>query len=38
MEYRGFLVKTPSFRQSDLINANRYEILNMPTIGVAYHF
>ena len=37
MEYRGFLVKTPSFGQSE-INANRYEILNMPTLGVAYHF
>jgi opacity protein-like surface antigen len=37
IEYRGFLAKTPSFGQSD-INANRYEILNMPTLGVAYHF
>jgi opacity protein-like surface antigen len=36
-EYRGFLVKTPSFGESNLVT-NRYEVLSMPTIGVAYHF
>jgi opacity protein-like surface antigen len=36
-EYRGFLVKSPNFGESDF-NANRYEIISMPTIGVAYHF
>jgi opacity protein-like surface antigen len=36
-EYRGFITKTPSFGFSDF-NANRYEVLSMPTIGVAYHF
>ena len=36
-EYRGFLVKTPNFGQ-DKLSTNRYEIISMPTIGVAYHF
>ena len=37
VEYRAFLTKTPSFGQANL-NANRYEIISMPTIGLAYHF
>jgi outer membrane immunogenic protein len=37
LEYRGLLTKTPSFGQQDL-NTNRYEIISMPTFGVAYHF
>ena len=37
VEYRGFVVKTPNFGFSD-ITTNRYEVLSMPTIGVAYHF
>jgi opacity protein-like surface antigen len=37
VEYRGFVTKTPSFGQ-DNFNANRYEVLSMPVIGVAYHF
>jgi outer membrane immunogenic protein len=36
-EYRGLLVKTPNFGLTTL-STNRYEILSMPTIGVAYHF
>ncbi len=36
-EYRGILVKTPNFGQSDF-STNRYEIISMPTLGVAYHF
>jgi outer membrane immunogenic protein len=36
-EYRGFLVKAPSFGESNF-STNRYEIISMPTIGVAYHF
>ena len=36
-EYRGFVVKTPAFGESNIVT-NRYEILSMPTIGVAYHF
>jgi opacity protein-like surface antigen len=37
VEYRGFVVKMPSFGQPDLVT-NRYEVLSVPTIGVAYHF
>jgi len=37
VEYRGFIVKTPSFGEPNIVT-NRYEILSMPTIGVAYHF
>jgi opacity protein-like surface antigen len=37
VEYRGLLTKTPSFGQPDLLT-NRYEVLSMPTLGVAYHF
>ncbi len=37
LEYRGFVTKTPSFGISDF-NVNRYEVLSMPVVGVAYHF
>jgi len=37
VEYRAYLVKTPDFGESNF-NANRYEIINMPAVGVAYHF
>jgi opacity protein-like surface antigen len=37
VEYRGFVTKTPTFGVTDF-NANRYEILSMPVVGVAYHF
>jgi opacity protein-like surface antigen len=36
-EYRGFLTKAPSFGEANF-STNRYEIISMPTIGVAYHF
>ena len=36
-EFRGFLVKAPNFGQTNF-STNRYEIISMPTIGVAYHF
>jgi outer membrane immunogenic protein len=36
-EYRGFITKTPSFGETNF-STNRYEIISMPTIGVAYHF
>jgi opacity protein-like surface antigen len=36
-EYRAFAVKTPAFGVPNIVT-NRYEILSMPTIGVAYHF
>ncbi|MGP8260315.1 MAG: outer membrane protein [Acidobacteriaceae bacterium] len=41
-EYRAFVVKTPTFGESNgptgNLTTNRYEILSMPTLGVAYHF
>ncbi|HXE07838.1 MAG TPA: outer membrane beta-barrel protein [Acidobacteriaceae bacterium] len=37
MEYRAFLTKTPSFGQDNL-KTNRYEIISMPSVGVAFHF
>jgi outer membrane immunogenic protein len=36
-EYRGFITKTPNFGETDF-QTNRYEVISMPTIGVAYHF
>lgn len=37
--YRGAIVKTPSFKlPSDAYNTGRYEVISMPTLGVAYHF
>ena len=36
-EYRGFITKAPSFGEADF-QTNRYEVISMPTIGVAYHF
>ncbi|MGA1981157.1 MAG: outer membrane beta-barrel protein [Acidobacteriaceae bacterium] len=36
-EYRGFVTKTPSFGEGNF-STNRYEVISMPTIGVAYHF
>ena len=38
-EYRGFLVKTPTFSlPGNIFNTNRYEVLSTPSLGVAYHF
>ncbi len=36
-EYRGFLAKAPDFGITDF-KTNRYEVVSMPSIGVAYHF
>ena len=37
--YRGFIVKAPSFKlDNDNFKTNRYEVISMPTLGVAYHF
>ncbi|WP_213806224.1 outer membrane beta-barrel protein [Granulicella sp. dw_53] len=36
-EYRGFVVKAPNF-SLDSFKTNRYEVVSMPSIGVAYHF
>lgn len=37
-EYRGFVVKAPTFGVSYLSPVNAYYVISMPTIGVAYHF
>jgi opacity protein-like surface antigen len=37
MEYRGILVKSPSFGNTNF-QTNRYELINMPALGIAYHF
>jgi len=39
VEYRGFLVKTPTFSlPNNIFNTNRYEVISTPSIGIAYHF
>ena len=37
VQYRGFAVKAPDFGLTN-INTTRYEVISMPTVGVAYHF
>ena len=38
-EYRGLVVKTPDFSlPNDIFKTNRYEVVQTPSIGVAYHF
>ncbi len=39
LEYRGIFVKAPDYKlPNDFLRTNRYEVVSMPTIGVAYHF
>jgi len=41
VEYRGLVLKTPNFGQTGTtgnLTTNRYEVLSVPTIGLAYHF
>jgi len=37
VEYRGFVVKTPDFGLTNF-KTNRWEVISMPALGVAYHF
>jgi outer membrane immunogenic protein len=37
VEYRGLITKAPSFGKAEF-STNRYEVISMPTVGVAYHF
>lgn len=37
-EYRGFVLKAPTFGVSYLSPINAYYMISMPAIGVAYHF
>ncbi len=36
-QYRGFIVKAPNFGV-DNFKTNRYEVISMPALGIAYHF
>lgn len=36
-QYRGFLLKAPDFGDTSF-KSNRYEVISMPAIGIAYHF
>jgi len=36
-EYRGFFVKTPDFGQT-IFKTNRWQVISLPSIGLAYHF
>ena len=36
VEYRGFVAKSPGFTGD--LKTNRYEVVSMPAIGIAYHF
>ena len=39
VQYRGFVTKAPDFgAASDQFKTNRYEVISMPAIGIAYHF
>ena len=37
-QYRGLLVKVPDFGLPNTLSTRRYEVISMPTVGVAYHF
>jgi outer membrane immunogenic protein len=41
VEYRGLLTKTPGFGATTgslTLSTNRYEVISVPSVGVAYHF
>ncbi len=39
VQYHGVVVKAPNFGiQQSNFSTNRYEILSMPAVGIAYHF
>lgn len=37
VEYRGFFMKAPDFGK-DEFKSNRYYLMSMPAVGIAYHF
>ena len=37
VEYRGFVVKAPDFGISNF-KTNRWEVISLPAVGMAYHF
>ena len=39
VQYRGLIVKAPDFHlPGNRFSTGRYEVINMPAIGIAYHF
>ena len=39
VEYRGMVVKAPDFDlPGNVLQTNRYELVSIPAVGVAYHF
>lgn len=39
LQYRGLLLKAPDFHLAgNRFSTGRYEVINMPAIGIAYHF
>ncbi len=38
VEYRGFLTKAPAYSIPNISPINRYEVISIPAVGVAYHF
>ena len=38
VEYRGLFVKAPDYKIPNQFQTNRYEVVSMPALGVAYHF
>ncbi len=39
VEYRGMVVKAPDFSlPGNVLQTNRYEVVSIPAVGVAYHF
>ena len=37
IQYRGFVAKTPDFGLTNF-KTNRWEVISLPAVGVAYHF
>ena len=37
VEYRGLITKAPNFGKTEF-STNRYEVISMPSVGIAYHF
>ncbi len=37
-EYRGFIGKTPDYGLTSSFTIDRYRLISMPSLGVAYHF
>ncbi len=39
IEYRGMVVKAPDFSlPGNVLQTNRYELVSIPAVGIAYHF